>query len=53
VPKHQYFNADDAVIFTQVKTAQGASQSLTSALTRVQEWLTISCLLNPKKKLFV
>ena len=42
--------ADDAVIFTHAKTVQEASQSLTSALSRVQEWLIKSCLLlNPKK----
>ena len=47
---HVQLYADDAVIFTHGKDYTEVSTILTSVLTRVQDWLTDSCLLLNAKK---
>lgn len=43
-------NRHGAVIFTHARETQEASQFFSEALTRIQEWLTKSCLLLNSKK---
>ena len=47
---HTIMYADDVVILREAKTISEVSNSLTCALTCVQEWLTKSCLLLNSKK---